>query len=116
MMEFKPFSPLHMLIQLVLVVVLLGGNYLYVNWFFKKIEPEAKASTEVRLGVEIERNILGSWTVPTRNLQDYKGSKFFLQSGVFAIQFGLLMLFVAGFLLEMVVLYVLFGWLYKGSQ
>lgn len=115
-MEFKPFSPLHMLIQLILVVVLLGGNYLYVNWFFKKIEPGAKSATEVRLGVSIERNILGSWTVPADNLQDYEDSKLLLHIKVFAIQFGLLMLFVAGFLLELIFLYVFFGWLYKGTE
>ncbi|MGA9574592.1 MAG: hypothetical protein WBS20_11670 [Lysobacterales bacterium] len=115
-MEFRPFSPLHMLIQLLLVVFLLGGTYLYVTWFFKKIEPNAKSATEIRLGVGIERNILGSWKVPAKNLQDYQGSKLFLRTEVFAIQFVLLMLFVAGFLLEFILLYVFFGWLYKGSR
>ena len=115
-MEFRPFSPLQMLIQLLVVVLFLGGNYFYVNWFFKKAEPAAKAATEIRLGVGIERNILGAWQVPGKNLQDYEGSKLAVRSEVFAINFGLLMLFVAGFLIEIVVLYVFFGWLYRGSQ
>ncbi len=105
-----------MLIQLLLVVFLLGGNYLYVNWFFKKIEPSAKSATEVRLGIGIERGFSGAWAVPAKNLQDYAGSKFLLRTGVFAIQFVLLMMFVAGFLLELLLLYIFFGWLYKSSQ
>lgn len=102
-----------MLIQLLLVVFLLGGNYFYVTWFFKKIEPAAKSATEIRLGIGIERGLSGSWAVPAKNLQNYAGSKFLLRTEVFAIQFVLLMMFVAGFLLELIFLYVLFGWLYK---
>jgi len=105
-----------MSIQLVLVIVLLGGNYFYVNWFFKKVEPAAKSATEMRLGVGIERGALGSWIVPDRNLEHYEGSKLFLHTEVFAIQFGVMMIFVAGLLLEIIVLYVFFGWLYRGSQ
>jgi len=115
-MEFRPFSPLHMLIQLLLVVFLLGGNYFYITWFFKKIEPAAKSATEIRLGIGIERSFSGSWAVPAKNLQDYAGSKLLLRTEVFAIQFVLLMMFVAGFLLELIFLYVFFGWLYKDSQ
>jgi len=116
MMEFKPFSPVQMLIQLLVVVLFLGGNYFYVNWFFKKAEPAAKSATELRLGIGIDRNIMGTWGVPSRNLQDYEGSKLLVRAEVFAINFGLLMLFVAGFLLEIIVLYVFFAWLYRGSQ
>ena len=115
-MEFKPFSPLYMLIQIVLVIILLGGNYLYVTWFIKTAEPGAKLATETRLGVEIERNILGSWTVPAKNLTEFTGSKFFLRTEVTVINLALMFTFVAGFLLEIILLYVLSVWLFKGSS
>lgn len=104
-----------MVFQLVLLVVLLGGNYLYINWFIKMAEPGAKATTETRLGVEIERNILGSWTVPAKNLADYGGNKFLLHLQVFAINLAVMAAFVSGFLLEIIFLYVFSRWLFKGG-
>lgn len=114
-MNIKLFSPLHMLIQLVLLAVLLGGNYLYVNWFIKKAEPRAKAATEQWLGVGIERNFSGSWTVPANNTIDYKGSKLLLHLEVFAINLVVMLVFVGGFLIQIVLLFFLMGWLFKGT-
>lgn len=104
-----------MLLQLVLVVVLLGGNYLYVNWFTGTAEPAAKAATGSAFGVQIERNILGSWTVPAKHLTGYKGSKWLLQTKVFAINLLVLAGFVLVFLIEIIVLILLARWLFHSS-
>lgn len=79
-------------------------------------EPGAKAATETRLGVGIERNILGSWTVPAKNLAGYSGSKFLLHLQVFAINLAVMAAFAAGFLLEIIFLFVISRWLFKGSS
>jgi len=114
--QYRPNSPVQILIHLLVVVALLGGNYLYVNWFVRKAEPAAKLATENRLGVGIERYWSGSWMVPARNLENYQGSKSLVRLEVFAIHSVLWILFIAGFLVEMVVLYVFFAWLYRGSR
>lgn len=114
-MEWRPFSPVFMLLQLALIVLLLGANYLYVNWFTGTAEPAAKAATESAFGVQIERNILGSWTVPATHLTEYKGSKLLLQTKVFAINLLLMAGFVLVFLIEMLVLILLARWLFDNS-
>ena len=114
-MQYRPNSPIQILIHLLVFLILLGGNYLYVNWFVKKAEPAAKLATEARLGVGIERFWSGSWTVPAKNLENYQGSKLLLRMEVFAIHSVLWMFFVAGFLVEIFIIYVFYAWLYRGS-
>jgi hypothetical protein len=114
--QYRPNSPVQILIHLLVIVALMGGNYLYVNWFVKKAEPAAKMATETRLGVGIERFWSGSWTVPAKNLENYQGSKLLLRIEVFVIHSVLWILFVAGFLLEIALFYLFFAWLYRGSR
>lgn len=115
-MTLKLFSPLYWLVTLALVVFLLGGNYLYVSFFLNRAEPAAKAATETQLGVEIERNIRGLWTVPAESLHAYPGNGALLQIKVFTANLVLLLVFVAGFLLEFLLIYIVAIHLFKGSM
>jgi len=114
-MEWRPFSPIFMLIQLLLVVVFIGANYFYVSWFFGTVEPAAKAATGSAFGVQIERNIMGSWTVPAKHLTDYSGNKLVLQVKVFAVNLLVMLGFIGVILVELILLILLARWAFNSS-
>ena len=109
-------SPLYWLVTLVIGAVLLGGNYFYVNLFTQRIEPAARAASEARLGIDIKPGWRGFWTVHPDSLRDYPESKFWLKAKVFTLFSILTMLFAAGFILEIVLIYVFVVRLFKGSS
>jgi hypothetical protein len=114
-MNINPGSPLYWLVTLALLVFLVGGNYLYVTYFLNRVEPAARSATEMQLEVEIRHNIRGLWTVQAESLVDYPDSLLILKAKVFAINLTLLLVFVAGFLLEIVLIYVALARLFAGT-
>ena len=108
-------SPLYWLATLVIAAVLLGGNYFYVKLFTQRIEPAARAATEERLGVEIKPGWRGFWAVQPDSLRDYPDSKSWLKTKVFLMFTGITLLFVVGFIVEILLVYLFAARLFRGS-
>jgi len=109
-------SPLYWLMTLVVAAVLIGGNYYFVSLFTQKIEPAARQAVETRLSVEIKPGWRGFWQVQPESLRDYPDSKFWLKTKVFAMFSVLIFLFVAGIILEIVLIYLAAARLFKASS
>jgi hypothetical protein len=108
-------SPLYWLVTLVMAAVLLGGNYFYVKLFTQKIEPAARAATEASLDIDIQPGWRGFWKVEPDSLRDYPDSKFGLKTKVFTLFSLMIMLFAVGFILEILLIYILAVRLFRGS-
>lgn len=108
-------SPLYWLVTLLVAAVLLGGNYFYVNLFTKRVEPAARATAEARLGVEIKPGWRGFWKVQPESLVDYPDSKFWLKTKVFTFFAMLCLVFAIGFIVEILLVYLLVVRLFKGG-
>ena len=115
-MNVNPGSPTYWLVTLVLLVVLLGGNYLYVTFFLNRAEPAARAATETRLGIEIRHNIRGVWMVQPESMSTYEGNRPLLAIKVFAANLALLLVFLAGFALEILLIYLALTRLFRGGD
>ena len=109
-------SPLYWLVTLVIAAVLLGGNYFYVKLFTQKLEPAARAASEAQLGIEIEPAWRGFWKVHPDSLRDYPDSKFWLKTKVSILHLILFTLFAAGFILEILLVYLFVVRLFRGSS
>ena len=109
-------SPIYWLVTLVVAAVLLGGNYFYVNLFTQKLEPAARAASESRLGIDIKPSWRGFWTVHPDSLSEYPDSKFWLKTKVFALFSTLTLLFAVGFILEILLVYVLVVRLFRDTS
>jgi hypothetical protein len=109
-------SPLYWLVTLVLAVVLLGGNYFYVNLFIKRIEPSVRVATETSMGVTIKPTWRGFWTVHPDSLRDYPGSHTMLKLKVFGLYTIMILLFGAGFIVEILLMYLVVVRLFKGGS
>ena len=108
-------SPLYWLVTLVIAAVLLGGNYFYLNLFTQKLEPAARAAVQTRLGVDIKPGWRGFWKVQPDSLRDYPDSKLWLNTKVFAMFAILTMLFVVGFIVEIMLIYLIVVRLFRGG-
>lgn len=108
-------SPLYWVLTLVFAVVLIGGNYVYVKLFTQTIEPAARTAVQESLGVEITAGWRGFWKVKPESLDEYPDSKFWLEARVFTLFAFLTLFFALGFIIEMILLYVVAGRLFRDS-
>lgn len=111
----KAFSPVTLLLQLLLVGVLLAGNYFYVRWFTGTVEPAARAAVERRLGVSLDRNLMGWWSVRKGQAEESGSNRAWLELKTLAINFALVLAFVAVFIAELLLLVFLSIKLFKSS-
>jgi len=108
-------SPLYWLVTLVIAAVLLGGNYFYVNLFTQRLEPAARAAVQTRLSVDIKPGWRGFWNVQPDSLREYPDSKLWLKTKVFTMFSILIMLFAAGFIVEILLIYLFVVRLFRGG-
>ena len=111
MIEFN--KPLYWVVSLLLFFGLLAGMYLYVTFFWLKVEPAIKARVEQRLAVKLNYSLFRFWSIDDTSWADYPGNRTTLWLTVTVINFAVVLGLVLVLVVAIAVLWLVLARLFR---